>query len=246
MDESKVKALIVAACELQGKIDSARKTCFDQYRAKETEQANSIRVLVDGAVASMTMKMTQKIQETSETISYQISLAASYVRTHFIINDLIMSGDLIEAITLIRKQLESLTRLHELDKKPVGKLAGKVPNVRHIFNQASGRLYGELSEIAHFAKPRVGELLHVIEEAERVGPNIMPVYSERCIGCYDLQVFLAIYFLGWFTEKLPTWYPGYDNEEDKSTVGYIAMLAQNSGMIELADDKQLAQKPSSE
>jgi hypothetical protein len=42
-------------------------------------------------------------------------LVTSYVRTHFIVTDLILNGDLVEAVTLIRKQLESVARLNELE-----------------------------------------------------------------------------------------------------------------------------------
>jgi hypothetical protein len=181
--------------------------------------------------------MTSRVGETSESTSYQISLAASYVRTHFIVNDLILQGDLVEALTLVRKQLESLTRLHELDTKPVGKLTGKVPNVRNVFKAAGGRVYGDLSEVAHFAKPRVGELLHVVEDGALVGPSLLPAYTDRSHACFNVQAFVTLYFLAWLVEKLPSWYPGYDNANDRLLVGYAVVIAKDAGLIQVMDDE---------
>ena len=86
----------------------------------------------------------------------------SYVRTHFIVTDLILNGDLVEAVTLIRKQLESVARLNELDQRPLHKLEGKTPNIRMFFEHGGGEMYGHLSEVAHFSKPRVSELMRGI------------------------------------------------------------------------------------
>lgn len=49
------------------------------------------------------------------------------------------------------------------------------------------------------------------------------------------QAFIAIYFVPWFVEKLPSWYPAYDNSEDRELVGYIVALANEVGVIRLPD-----------
>jgi hypothetical protein len=43
----------------------------------------------------------RKVEAVTPTVSYQIGVSASYIRTHFLIGDLILNGDLVEAIVLI-------------------------------------------------------------------------------------------------------------------------------------------------
>ena len=116
----------------------------------------------------LAQNIKETIKDTNEKISYQISLSAFYVRTHFIINDMILHRDLVEANKLIGKQLESLTRLHELDVKPLQKLMCKTPNVINRFKEMEKQAYTHPSESAHFAIPRAGELLHVMGREGKV------------------------------------------------------------------------------
>lgn len=79
------------------------------------------------------------------------SLIVSYCRTHFIAADLVRQSELIEASVLIRKQMELLARLRELEETAFANPEGKVPNVRHLRTQAR-KLYGDYSAIAHSSK----------------------------------------------------------------------------------------------
>jgi len=123
------EALLIAACEFQGKSAGYREMCRDQYIRAEKPEENSLRIIIDGQIGLLTKITQQKIENVSPEISYQISLLSSFIRTHFLSTDAFMNGDLVESIVLIRKQLESVARLHELDNKPLQKLAGKVPNI---------------------------------------------------------------------------------------------------------------------
>ena len=160
-----------------------------------------------------------KFENSTEQISYQLSLSASFLRSHFIINDLILNGDLIEAFTLIRKQLEILTRLHEIDKKPLFKLLKKTPNVVNLFKDGGKQLYPTLSEIAHFATPRVGELLTVKTfDDGSIGPSVHPAYNIDALACYDRHAYVSIYFVFWFMEFLKKIYGhSYECESDEMT-----------------------------
>jgi len=238
MDKDRVEQLLRAACDFGGNNMKARAACREKYRAAEKNEENILRILIDGAMATLAMRTTQKIAAVNETISYQLGVSASFVRTHFIVSEMIMDGDLVEAMVLLRKQLESLVRLHELDTKPVGKLEGKVPNIQNVMNKGAGRVYGNLSEVAHFAKPKVTELLHVVENGERCGPSLHPLYSERALACFDLHCYVAIYFLAWFVEKLTAWYPEYVADADKELVGHIAKIAIDAGVIRLDAGEQ--------
>jgi hypothetical protein len=233
--QEQVERLVQAACNFQGMSLEAREICREKYRLEESEGENILRLFIDGQIGLFVERMINKVDSTSPEISYQIGVTTSFIRTHFLICDFILNGDLVEAIVLIRKQLESLARLHELDSTPWQKLTGKVPNIKNILKGTSGRMYGNLSEVAHFSTPRVAELLHVIEDGELLGPSLLPQYSKESGACFDMNCFVAIYFIAWLVEKLPKWYLGYDNTEDKHTLVNITLLAVNLGVIHVMD-----------
>jgi hypothetical protein len=223
--------LLRAAVDFQANSLQAREKCRDQYRRIEKEDENSLRVLIDGQIALLADKLRQKIETVTPEISYQIGVSSSFIRTHFLATDSFMNGDLVESLVLIRKQLESLTRLYELDSKPLQKLFGKVPNIQNVLKGPSRKMYGHLSEAAHFSKPRVTELLHVVEQGELIGPSLLPVINERCFACLDMNCFIALYFIAWIVEKLPVWYPGYDNKVDQKLAIMGFELALKCGVI---------------
>lgn len=243
MDEKRIDQLLRAACDFGGLGMQARQAARKEYRAAEKNEENTLRILIDGAMATLAMKTTNKIEATDEKISYQLGVSASFVRTHFIISDMMMDGDLVEAMVLLRKQLESLVRLHEIDNKPLGRLDGKVPNIQNTMNKSAGRIYGNLSEVAHFAKPKVTELLHVIEQGDRQGPSLLPHYSASAMACFDLDCYITIHFLVWFVGALTRWYPDYVSEEDKQLVGYIAKLALDTGVVRVSEDSDDTPSP---
>jgi hypothetical protein len=233
--QEQVERLVQAACDFQGMSLTARETCREKYRLEESEGENILRLFIDGQIGLFAAKMTGKIDLTSPETSYQIGIVTSFIRTHFLVCDFTLNGDLVEAVVLIRKQLESLARLHELDSTPWQKLIGKVPNIKNILKGKSGRMYGDLSEVAHFSTPRVAELLHVIEDGELLGPSLLPKYSKESGACFDMNCLVAIYFIAWLVEKLPQWYPSYDNTEDKAILENTALLALKLGVIHLTD-----------
>jgi hypothetical protein len=235
--KEQIEALLAAACNFQGRGMAAREKCREDFRNAEREEDNTLRVMVDGLVASLQDKLSQPIERVDSGISYQIGLVTSYVRTHFIVTDLILNGDLVEAVTLIRKQLESVARLNELDQRPLHKLEGKTPNIGMFFKHGGGEMYGHLSEVAHFSKTRVSELMHVIQDGDRIGPSLYPAFTEHSFACLDMHHFVAIYFLAWITEKMPEWYPSVDHQEARMMVGLTIAYAKKVDVIRFPDLK---------
>ena len=236
MTNEHVDKLLRAACTFQGLGMESRKKCRDEYRINEKKEANILRILIDGQIGLLAETVTRKVVATNPAISYQIGVSASFIRTHFLVSDFVLDGDVVEAIVLTRKQLESLARLHELDSKPLLKLTGKVPNIRNILKGHAGKMYGELSEVAHFSTPRVAELLHVVERGELVGPSLLPAYSERSGACFEMNCFIAVYFIAWIVDKLPAWYPGYDNTEHKQFLEQSILVALDSGVLRMPEE----------
>lgn len=129
---------------------------------------------------------------------------------------------------------------HELDSKPLQKLTGKVPNIKNILKEGAGRMYGDLSEVAHFSTPRVAELLHIFDHGELTGPSLLPIYSERCGACMDMDHFVSLYFIAWMVEKLPSWYAGFDNTERKMFLSRTVLTALEGGVIRMPEDEKKA------
>ena len=229
--------LMKFAVEFQVDSEKARKIVKDTYRKKEPELHNSFRITLDGLLGRTSKQLLNIFENPTEKTTYQLSLIASFLRTHFLINDLILNGDLIEAFTLTRKQLETLTRLHEIDEKPILKLLKKTPNVINIFGEAGKKLYPTLSEIAHFATPRVGELLTVFSHKDgRSGPSLVPAYNEDALGCYDRHAYVSIYFSFWFIEFLKKIYgENYDSNKDFKTFMILTGIAEDCGIIKLSE-----------
>jgi hypothetical protein len=181
-------------------------------------------------------KIQEKIENTDENTSFQLSIAASYTRTHYLVCDMILDGDLVEASVLIRKQLEAVARLNELDSKPLSKLLKKTPNVSNVLNKSSGKIYGILSEVAHSSSHRIANLLTIFEDGERCGPSTTPVYSEHSRGAWDTMVFIDIYFLFWISKKLETWYPEIELEEHKKLLVTTFLMAKDKEIIQVEYD----------
>ena len=109
MDTELVELLAKITFDFQGLSKKARDKACEEYKANEPSGLSAIRLVLDGQLSRLFLRFTEKIEESTEKISYQLDLSASFFRTHFVINDLLLSGDIIEALTLIRKQLENLT-----------------------------------------------------------------------------------------------------------------------------------------
>jgi len=229
--------LLRATCEFQGESMRFRELTRDEYRKAESNEENILRIRVDGLIAHLAAFLTSKIESTDDKISYQVGLASSFVRTHFLAMGCVLDGDLIEAVVLTRKQLESLARLHEIDSKPLNRLFKKTPNISNVLQGESGRLYGELSEVAHFSTPRVTELLHVVERGGLVGPSLHPRYNKKSHACSDMEYFVAIYFCGWFVEKIDEWYPDSELTEERVILSEAILLALDCGVLRKPHDK---------
>lgn len=153
---------------------------------------------------------------------------------------MVLEGNLIEAFTLIRKNFESATRLNEIDKSPLTKLLRKTPNVINIFGNGGKKLYPTLSEIAHFATPRVGVLLTVNSADDgRFGPSLYPAFNVDTFACYDRHAFVSIYFCFWLIEFLKKLYKDdYDSTNDEATFYIMLSQAEECGVIEIEKEEK--------
>lgn len=215
-----------SACDLQGLSLKSREAARNCYRKIESNEQNVLRITVDGLVAAIGFRLNEPIAGLSEEASYQIGLSASFIRTYFLVTDMLLNGDLVEALVLLRKQIEVLARILELEEKNIKELRGKTPNVRNILTNGTGRIYGHLSEVAHFSTPESTELLGVNIDGERCGPSLHPQFQEAQLGYMEMSQFTGIRFAQWMLKKLTSWYP----EADFDLEHHIAFLAIESAV----------------
>lgn len=196
----KVENIIKKAVQIQESMASSRKKSFEKYRKNEPKELNTLRIFSDSALMMICDILSEKVDSTNANVSYQISLSVSFIRTNFILMDLIMQSDLIEAYTLMRNQLEKITRLYELDSKNVLQLNGKTPNVINVLKKYGKYLYPDLCIAAHVSKDIIVELLGVIENGDKIGPSAFPIYIDESITAMKTYISLIIYFTSWKIE----------------------------------------------
>ncbi|MDM1550522.1 MULTISPECIES: hypothetical protein [Empedobacter] len=190
------------------KSNTSRFNSNKKYKTEESkiDKLSDFRMLIDGLFLKISRNFYTPTKEINDNISYQISICASFLRTHFLINKLIMDGDIIEATTLIRKQLEASTRFSELEKKEIIKLTKKTPNVNNESKGVTKELYSTLSEIAHTGSLDVANLITIIDENEKIArANIFPFFSIDSLQSYKFQAYVSFNFLGkyiLFTKKI--------------------------------------------
>src|SRR5699024_2970562 len=117
------------------------------------------------------------------------------IKTHLLLNDIILDGNLIESFVLLRKQLESLARLEELNAHSVEDLERKTPNIKSALQGNARRMYGELSKIAHFSCFQVNCLLSVVPKSNHAEVDVFSRYTENSANCMKLRMYLGLNFL---------------------------------------------------
>lgn len=232
--EEDAKDLLSAACRIQGDCAEARDSTKDMFKANERDSDFSIRVCVDGLLSKLMYKYARVEHEESEKIAFQIMLCVAFTRAHYIINDMCLTGDYSEALSLQRRQLEIILRLLELEKKPPAEIKKKAPNVRYLETASVGQLYGLLSEYNHFCTARVNDLLTVVVDGHLRGPSLLPQYSEEASGaCIDSNMIIALFFLREALPILKAIYPGVDVSHEENLLHRAYYLAYSHGLIKI-------------
>lgn len=228
--------LLNMALDFQSESHKARTSARDQYRKNESSKDNTLRIYLDGFIVKLAMRMINNPTRFSdEKVSYQIGLSASFIRTYFLIGDLVMSGDYIEAAIIMRKQLESIARMIEIDMYPLKKLYKRTPNVSNILDKIGKQLYPYLSEIAHAGTPDVAELLSIQDIGELVGPSLYPTFNTYADKLYATNTLITISFIRWYIDKLKALYSDYDPYDDLLIFTKIVKLAVDLDIIKIME-----------
>lgn len=155
------------------------------------------------------------IEIADENFQYKMLLLISFMRTHYVLYELIFLSSNIEAAVLARKQIELLCRIKELSKYDVQQLEKKTPNVSNL--KLFGKEYGLLSTIAHSASFDSLDFLGYTKiDEEHKKYFAQPTYTENTIDLMEsfVVLFMKFIFLSLDTKKQII--PKYDSTWDLS------------------------------
>lgn len=146
-------------------------------------------------------------------MQYQALLLGSFMRTHYVLYELILLSSNIEAATLTRKQIELISRIKELDTKDVDTLSKKTPNIKH--SRHFNRDYGILSEIAHSSSLDSLDVMgfKMVDESHKMF-YMQPTYTGDTIELLRLWLALFVEFIFCSMDIKASIIPEYDASWD--------------------------------
>ena len=195
----------------------------DTYRKKHEndflshhDETNYLVVHINELVASLTLFFSGKDLREIENGLYYGDLVVSFCRSHFIVSDLLVGGELVEAGTLIRKQMELLSRLNELSNGiDVEKLIKKTPNLKNLKSEIR-RFYSDYSEIAHSASPEIMQLLGSKNIDNKTFTVLYPEFQENSFVALQHHAGCSFEFYIWCVNFLIDNFQEYDDTTDTS------------------------------
>jgi hypothetical protein len=198
--------------DLGVQIQQAEERHRQEFASQESTAYNTARIMIDGLISSIFLKTDEAIIGITPEGEYQLLIGVSFIRTHLFLNNVILDGHIVDSHCLLRKQLEQLARLQELESQTVGELKKKTPNIKNA-GAVFGRIYGAQSEVAHFSHPEVGySLLTTLSCSGHSRVTALPSFSLNSVYAMNSRLFHGIQFAAWFIERLTRWYPKRNHE----------------------------------
>lgn len=145
-------------------------------------EAHLLATFILEALADFSMRTSGKPWPLQTTEGgYSAGLVVSFIRTQFVVVRCAEESNLIEGTTLLRKQLEVLARLNEIDNAggSLRKLLKKTPKLNALKSKVR-KTYDSFSEVAHSSVPDHFHLLGAGEEERyRSYMSIYPKFSRN-------------------------------------------------------------------
>lgn len=163
---------------------------YSEKRLKEDypEYENIVNKMTD--FFTMITEKLDSVEIADKKLQYKLLLVVSFMRTHYVVNELIMYSEIIEAATLMRKQLELIARMEEIDISELEKLDKKVPQMKHV--PLMKEYYGLWSIVAHNANIDSLDLLgYNFDDEIHKRFYVQPTYTENTIQtlCMSIGLF---------------------------------------------------------
>lgn len=180
-------------------------------------------------VCEITFQCVLEIESKFKLTKYQHGLLASFARTTVISAELVVTSELIGAVTLLRKQIELIARLYELEHKSLEDLTGRTPNVKGLRSRLK-RLYSPFLEGAHSATYGSMALLGFYENHERREHIMYPEFTENTEVIFQNWIFVFFEFSLWFMMFKGNRVADYDESEDEGKFQKVMTLYKQSGL----------------
>lgn len=161
----------------------------------------NVRILLDSVselLLAFTLPLSDRNLAHVPNGQYVADLIVSFTRTHFIIAEHLTCSELVEAATLLRKQIELLSRLYELQETDLQALIKRTPNLKRLETNVR-RLYGEYSEIAHSSNPEKLQLLGRIKIEQGTVTVLYPQYEENSLVTLQHVAMSVFEFVVWMS-----------------------------------------------
>lgn len=173
-----------------------RSKAMREFEAASAE-ARDIAWAIQHSVAELALGLSGQNWAHVANAKYYVGLTVSYIRTQQSVVEMALASEVSDGATLLRKQLELVARLRELDiTNDATALLGKVPNLRHLKTPAN-KLYGTYSEIAHVSVVKIFDLLGE-GDGENIGfTSLYPKFSSNSHVLLHNAALIHIEFLDW-------------------------------------------------
>ena len=180
-------------------------------------------------VCETTYSKALEIENSITLTKYQQSLLSSFVRSTVVSVELIINSELIEAVAILRKQVELLARLYELEKNDSKNLLRKTPKISTLKTNIK-RLYSKFSEGAHSSTYGSMSLLGFYKNRKRKNHLFYPEFTENTEIIFDNWLFVFFEFTIFVLDFKTTRLKAYDKTNDEREFFAIHSLRQSSGL----------------
>jgi hypothetical protein len=181
---------------------------------KFNPNSNDLVAISGELVASLMLFMSGKSLQDIRNGLYIGDLIVSFCRSHFISIDLILSGELVEAAVIIRKQMELIARLNEcMGEMDIESLVKRTPNVKHLKSEMK-KMYSVYSEIAHSASPKTISILGRSDYESKTFTPVYPIFDENSYVSLQHMTLLVFEFYLSYSVFLENNFIDYDGTRD--------------------------------
>lgn len=187
-------------------------------------------------VASASSRALEKFAEYTSESARRNSIVAGYTVGLTLVEGAILGGYNAQAAALVRQELEAIAALEEI--RLGSRKERKTPNVRHV-PSVPGRLYGDLSNAAHFSDSATLRAVTAFngEIKEAPGPTAVWLLSPQHIPdttrrLFALHTLLLLHFAEHQAEHYHEHHGLESTDEEIQSIERALVLLRQAGAIE--------------
>ena len=177
------------------------------------------------------MNLAEAADSRSPKFLAHTKLAFAFVQTHFQVIECLMSGNLIDALSLSRDQAKRLFQIDELCSTLGVGISRDVASDPLAMDEVSPRVLKSLPSAARAADGEVTSLLRVVQAGGDSELRLFHSYSEHSHKCFGVESFVAIHFLDWLIVQMCGWLPNADYSSESKSLQRILKEARRCNIV---------------